>query len=214
MAPTIDEMVKSPWRFKAKVGSPQYIHNLQKLRSIHGDSAGIQKALKAAEMQTAKKSSFSVLGKLGGPMMYAGMIAAPAFFEEGPINEKARAVTKGIASVGGWEVGSRVGLAVGAAAGSAVLPGIGSFIGGVIGFIGGGLLGAVGAESVIDFVTRIPDRMVERERNRRGFNWGQDTAAFQTKRAHTMRQQALGLMNRGQMSARSLLGQEATFVHR
>jgi hypothetical protein len=208
-APTRKEMLLSPWRLKHAEGSSQYINNLRKLQKLHPNNPGINKALGAAE-----KGATRGIGRgLAGGALGAAMVAMPAFMEEGPAHEKARAVTKGIGGLAGFAAGAKVGAGVGAVVGSYV-PVIGTAIGAAVGAIVGGIGGSMTGESVTDFLTRIPDRMVDRERARRGFNWGQHKAAFQTQRAYTMRQQSLALMNRGAMSSRSLLGQEAMFVHR
>lgn len=58
------------------------------------------------------------------------------------------------------------------------------------------------------------DVQIQAERERRKFTWSAHTAPFRTQKAATMRQQSLALMNRGAMSSRSLLGQEAVYVHK
>lgn len=212
-APTRKEMLLSPWRRKAAEGSAQYMSNLRKLQKLHPNSPGINKALASAEKAATKGAGRSILRGLGGGALGAAMVIAPAFTEDGPAHEKARAVTKGIGGLAGFAAGAKVGAGVGAVVGSYV-PVIGTAIGAAVGAIVGGIGGSMAGESATDFITRIPDRMVDRERARRSLNWGQHTAAFQTQRAYTMRQQSLALMNRGAMSSRSLLGQEAMFVHR
>lgn len=210
-APTAKEAFISPWRRKAAPGSQRYIENLEKLQKLYPQNMNIRGAAEAA--RSPVKAPKVGMG-LGGGALMGAMVLAPAFMTEGPIREKARAVTSGIGMFAGWEVGSKVGMATGAAIGTAVLPGVGTAIGAVVGYVAGGLTGSFAGEEVTDALTRVPDRMVERERSRRKFDWGMHTAAFQTQRAHTMRQQSLAAMNRGQMSARSLLGQEAVFIHR
>lgn len=208
-APTRKEMLLSPWRRKVAEGSPEYIRNLQKLKSLHGDNPGIRKALSAVE----KGSARGMGGALKGGALGAAMVVMPAFTAEGPIEERARAVTKGLGATAGWVVGAKAGMGIGAAIGS-FIPVVGTAIGTVVGAAVGAIGGSMVGEDATDFLTRIPDRMVARERERRKLNWGNNTAAFQTQRAVTMRQQSLMLMNRGAMSSRSLLGQEAMFVHR
>jgi hypothetical protein len=201
-APSRAEAFISPWRMKAGVGGGRYLENLRRLQKLHPDNPKIQKTISKTLKSGGPKVGPSLLG--GGLM--AAMIALPAFTTEGPIEEKMRAVTSGAGSFAGWEVGSKLGMGIGAA--------VGGGIGGVVGYIGGGLIGSIAGGELTEAITRIPDRMVDRERNRRNLDWGAHTAAFQTQRAHTMRQQSLAAMNRGQMSARSLLGQESMFVHR
>ena len=203
------EMLVNPWRRKQAQGTAEYNRRLRQLQKHHRGSSKIGAAIDAA-----KKGKPSGLGGslMGGGLM-AAFVALPAFTTEGPVQERARAVTSGLGAFAGFEVGSKAGLGTGAAIGSFATP-VGAVIGGAIGYIAGGLIGSVAGEELTDTLTRIPDRMVDRERSRRNLDWGTHTKAFQTQRAHTMRQQSLAAMNRGQMSARSLLGQEAVFVHR
>jgi hypothetical protein len=208
-APSAKEALVSPWRSKARPGSARYIENLEKLQKMYPKDTRIQDAVSKARKAPPPKSGL----RFGGAALMGAMLILPAFLTEGSGKEKARAVTSGAGMFAGWEVGSKAGMGIGAAVGS-IVPGIGSAIGAAVGYLGGGLIGGFAGEELTDTLTRIPDRMVEKERSRRNLDWGGHTAAFQTRRAHTMRQQSLAAMNRGQMSARSLLGQEATFVHR
>ena len=212
-APTRKEMLLSPWRMKNKEGSGAYMNNLRKLESMHPKSKGISKAIAGAQGGTRATGAFGKVMKGLGPVGYAAGIVAPEFFESGPAHEKARAVTKGLGGWAGMAIGAKAGMGIGAAVGSFV-PVVGSMIGAAVGAVAGGIGGMFAGEDFTDTLTRIPDRMVDRERSRRGLDWGKHTAAFQTQRAHTMRQQSLALMNRGAMSTRSLLGQESMFVHR
>jgi phage tail tape-measure protein len=217
LAPSRTEMLISPWRRKQAQGSPEYSRRLRMLQSRHPGSSKIAKAIEAAKSGKAGGLGSSLMG--GGLM--AAFIALPAITTQGPLAERARAVTSGLGAFAGWEVGSKVGTGAGAATGATIgaLLGpigtvVGGIVGGVAGWAGGGMAGSMAGEELTDALTRIPDRMVDRERSRRNLDWGTHTKAFQTRRAHTMRQQSLAAMNRGQMSARSLLGQEAVFVHR
>ncbi len=214
-APNRKEMLLSPWRFKHEEGSASYVNRLRKLESVTKDpwaKKGIQKALADVEKGKSKTLLRGGSGLLGAGLG-AAFIAAPAIMTNGPAEERARAATKGVGSSIGWWAGAKVGMGIGAAVGSYV-PVVGTAIGAAVGWIAGGIAGSGAGEAIADATTRIPDRMVERERSRRKLDWGNNTAAFQTQRAATMRQQSLGLMNRGQMSARSLMGREATFIHR
>ena len=178
---------------------------------MHPNSPGVKKAIAATEKGAARGVGRALFGGALG----AAMVALPAFTEDGPIEERARAVTKGLGGWAGMAIGAKAGIGMGALIGSFVpIPVVGTAVGAAIGALAGGIGGAFAGEAATDALTRIPDRMVERERSRRGLDWGQHTAAFQTQRAHTMRQQSLSLMNRGAMSSRSLLGQEAMYVHR
>jgi hypothetical protein len=219
-APTRKEMLISPWRTKHDLGSSEYMARLQKLQKLHPNDLGIRKAI--ASGTKGKPAKFSGFGTVGGMALGAYYIGEPALSTNGDSVDRIRAVGSGAASYVGWEVGSKVGgklgLGIGASVGSYIMPGIGTAIGagvgGLIGYVGGGLVGAGVGEKAYSATLGIPDRMVQRERARRKLDWGGHTAAFQTQAAHTMRQQALALMNRGAMSSRSLMGQEAVFVHR
>jgi len=213
-APSRKEMLISPWRRRSPEGSNKYISRLRRLQSLHQQDPGIKKALSAVEKGAPRSMMRGGFGGLGGMALGGALVLMPGMMEDGPIEERARAVTSGLGGFGGWAVGAKAGMGIGAAIGSLIPTGIGTAIGAGIGYIAGGLVGAASGEAVTDALTRIPDRIVATERSRRGLNWGQNTAAFQTKRAHTMRQQSLALMNKGAMSSRSLMGQEAVFVHR
>jgi len=214
-APSRKEMILSPWRRKYSEGSPEYVNRLRKLEAVTTDpkaKQGIQKAI--AEAGSGKKSLLRKgFGGVVGAGLTAAMVVYPAVTEDGPLNEKARAATKGVGGLVGWSVGSREGMGIGAAVGSYLGP-IGAAVGLVVGYVAGGLIGSGAGEAAADSITRIPDRMVDRERARRKLEWGNNITAFRTERAHTMRQQSLALMNRGQMSSRSLMGREAVFIHR
>jgi hypothetical protein len=207
----------NPWRRRHAQGSTEYMRRLRQLQSLDSDSPRIRKAIEGVN----KAKPRGMGGQLLGAGLGTAFVALPAFTTEGPLHEKARGVTSGLGAWAGWEVGSKAGMGVGAAIGGSVgaLLGpigaaVGAGLGAAAGWLAGGFTGSIAGEELTDAMTRIPDRMVDKERNRRNLNWGAHTAPFQTQRAHTMRQQSLAAMNRGQMSARSLLGQEAVFVHR
>lgn len=226
-APTRKEMLRSPWRKKYMEGSSGYMARLEKLQELHPNDPGIMKAIAAGK--NVKPRRLGGVMTAGSAALGAYYMLEPALTTKGDAVDKARAVGKGAAGYVGWEVGAAVGLKAGAGIGASigatigsVIPIIGTTVGAtvgagigiVVGFGGGGLAGSGISEKIYDTFLAIPDRMVDRERARRGLNWGQHTAAFQTQRAHTMRQQSLALMNRGAMSSRSLMGQEAMFIHR
>jgi len=227
-APTRKEMLASPWRKKHFEGSPEYIKRLGKLNRLHQNDPGIKKATTDVK-KVGKPGKFGAVSGIAGIAMAGYLVAEPALASKGDVVDRTRALGKGASSYIGWEVGTAAGLktgmgigaAIGAAigsyipvAGTAVGAAVGAAVGSVVGSVVGGLAGSEAGGAAFDATLGIPDRMVERERARRGLNWGQHTAAFQTKNAATMRQQSLSLMNRGAMSTRSLMGQEATFVHR
>lgn len=208
------DMLANPWRRSFRENDPRYIERLRRLEAVTTDPTArksIQESIKKASSGKA-----SVLSRVGGGVLGVGltgyMVAAPALDQNKP-QEMARAMTKGIVAQGGFVVGSKVGMGVGAVVGS-YIPVVGTAIGAAAGWLVGGIIGSVAGENATDALTRIPDRMVDAERSRRKLEWGNNINAFQTNRAATMRQQSLMAMNRGQMSARSLMGQEATFVHK
>jgi len=208
--PKLGDMMRQAFRKPLPSGDPQQIARLQKLQKLHPGNKKIGETIKKL---SEKGVSSGIGSKLMGAGMGAAMMLGPAFSTEGPIKEKARAVTAGAAGYVGWEVGSKAGLAAGATLGSMVLPGIGTAIGGAIGFLAGGMGGAMTGEGIADAVTRIPDRFAESQSRRRKLNWAQGNAAFNTEKAYTMRQHSMMAMNRGHMSARSLMGQESVFMH-
>jgi len=117
-------------------------------------------------------------------------------------------VTGAVAGYGGMYAGA----AIGAAAGSVLGP-VGMAAGALVGFFGGMMGGYVlGAEAFTGTV-ELAEGLVDSHRQKRKFNWVGSTAAFDTRRAHTMRQQSLQLMNRGMMTARSTMGREAVMLH-
>jgi len=211
------EMLKNPWRQRHAPGSSGYMKRLAHLNKLHPGSKKIETAISAG-----KKMSGGRLGtRMAGAALGGLFMAMPAFTTEGDAVAKARAVGEGAAAYAGWDVGAFVGARAGAGLGAAIgsfVPVVGSMIGGAIGLaagaLGGGLLAGEATAGIYNATLGAADNLVDRERSRRGLNWAQDTGAFRTASAATMRQQSLSLMNRGQMSARSLMGQEATFVHR
>jgi hypothetical protein len=210
-APSMKEAIMSPWRRSYREGSPQYMNNLRKLSQLHPENKGIKDLLIKNASRSNKGGMLRVLGKASVPGMF---VALPMLMTDGPVEERLRVGMKGIGSTIGWEIGMRAGMSAGAALGTALLPGIGTAIGTVLGAAGGALGGSELGDMATDALTRIPDKFVERERNRRKVNWGKHSALFNTQQSATMRQQSLSLMNRGSLSSRSLLGQEAVFTHR
>lgn len=207
-APNTRQAMAAPFRRKHKVGSKPYMDNLRKLQSLHPENKSIAKAIK-----NAKLSKGGGLGAMAGGALSAAFIIGAAATEEGGIEEKARGLTKGIAGEVGSRIGTKVGASLGAGIGSAFGP-LGTAVGWGVGYLAGGMIGWTVGGGLADAATRIPDKMVAAERERRAFGWGAHTEAFRTGRASTMRQQSLALMNRGAMSSRSLLGQEAVYIHK
>jgi len=219
-APTAKEAFLAPFRgaIDTSVGPGSQLvgSRLRELEKMHPRSASVKKAIKAFEAGPPKGATsipgkaMGLAGKALGPAMAGYLIFGEAIAMKGSLRETAgargKAVVRGAASYAAWGAGMKAGAAIGGAAFG--LPG--AIVGGLVGGVGA----AMGADAAVGEILDIPDRMVDKERNRRKLNWGQHTAAFQTDRAHTMRQQSLQMMNRGSMSARTLLGQEAMFVHR
>lgn len=204
------ENLKQAFTPKASIGSPEHLANMRRIHALDPSNTKLGEKISKLEKQGSRM--FNLGGKLMGAGMFAAMVLIPAITTPGHIKEKARAVTTGMAGMAGWGVGSRIGMVAGASFGTAV-PFFGTLIGGAIGYVAGGLLGEMAAGGLADAITRIPDKLVERQVRGRKLNWAQSNAAFSTSKAYTMRQHALMAMNRGHMSARSLMGQEAVFLH-
>jgi len=219
-APTTGEALKSPWRRTHKPGSTQHIANLRKMQMQYPGNKKIAKALVSAEQGAAKAGMLGKLGKVAGPAMSAAFVVAPAFTTPGGPYEKGKAMISGAAGLVGFEIGSKAGLGAGAAAGAALGAFLGpvgavagGLIGGAVGFFGGGLAGSAALSGATDATFATADQAVQNERNRRQLGWVGDQTAFMTEGAHTMRQQSLQAMNRGMMSARSMLGKEGMMLH-
>ena len=217
-AETPKEAWKTAWRKKHKVGSFDHIQNLERMAAADPGNAGVQKALEKARQA---KPKISALKAVGNTALGAAFIGLPFFTTPGGLTEKSKATAAGAVGMVGWEVGAKLGAATGAAIGNAIgtaiLPGIGTVIGSLLGEVGGYVAGAFGGsiamEQAAHGVMGITDRMAESERKRRGLNWVGDTSAFNTRKASTMRQQSLQLMNSGAMNARSMLGREGVMLH-
>ncbi len=201
-APTSSAALASPWRKTHRYGSPEHMRNLSKIQNMHPQDLNIRDSIEKASKSAGKASLAS---KFLGAGMAGAFIALPAFTTPGGPAAKGKAMVAGAAEFAGWEIGSRLGLGIGAA--------IGGPIGAAIGWIGGGLLGSMGFGSGTHALLDIPDKMVDKERAKRTLNWVGDTSAFSTRGAATMRQQSLQSMNRGMMSARSMLGREGVMLH-
>jgi len=209
-APTTGEAMRAPFRRKLDYGSAGHMANLRRMQAADPNNLNIKKAIDKASQGPGRASSLKHAARLG---IGAAFVALPAFVTPGSGQEKARATAGALVGQVGWEVGTRVGMSVGAGVGSAILPGIGTAVGAAAGYLIGGVAGAIGFDEGFQALTRIPDRMVEKERARRNLNWKNDMSAFQTRRASTMRQMSLQAMSRGQMNARSMLGREGVMLH-
>lgn len=191
----------------AEVGSEKWVNRMNALRGQAGMPSNAEIDDIIAKKTKNYKPGGGALGTLGKVATGVGFIAPAAIgiaTGEGALG-KAQGATAGIANSVGFVAGSFTGRIVGAAIGTALMPGLGSIVGG----IAGGFI----AESPINKGFEIAEKIVKRERKRRAFEWGQHNPAFDTQRAHTMRQQSLSMMNRGQNTARSLMGREAVALH-
>lgn len=200
-AATNRDAVSAIWRKPNKAGGAAHIGNLERMLERNPDSDKIKKAL-----DTARKGSGKVgmLGRVAGVGMGVGFTALIAYSTPGSGKEKARAAAGSIVGMAGFTLGAKLGATAGVPFGP-----VGMFIGAAIGALGG----ALGVDEGFQALTRIPDKLVERERSRRKLDWVGDKRAFQTERAATMRQQSMQMMNSGMMSARSMLGREGVMLH-
>jgi hypothetical protein len=195
---------------EVKIGSPEHIRRLRQMSNLPGaNTSKLNNTIsKMEKMGTAKKSAMrSVAGGLMGVGLGAAFIGAPMISAQGGPKEKVKAGAMGAGEQVGFGVGGYFGKALGARLGGVIAPAVGSLAGGIIG--GMALSGAV--EGGIAFGEHLQDLG---SRNRlHGWKWAQNNPAFNNQRAATMRQQAMQQMNRGMMSSRNLLGQEAQMVH-
>lgn len=155
------------------------------------------------------------LGTAASITGFVGIPAASAITTEGGLYEKTRAGLTGGVDMAGWEVGSRATNAIlkskNILQGTGILVGAGRLAAGMVpGLIAGQIL-ASGAEKGFEFMEHLGK--LGRGDRARGMNFG-NSAALNTERAYTMRQQSLAAMNRGMNTARNLLGREAELMHR
>ena len=213
-APTTRAAWSSSWSSPLEYGSEQHLENLKQMYAQTKDKKFIEtfEKVRNRSSRTAKQTAMAQGGrawrgtkrmaKLAGG---ATMALLPAITTSGGLKEKGLAMAAGTVGYAGWIAGGKAGAAAGFALGLAP----GAVIGGLIGAIAGGSVVEEGFRSLL----KIPDTIVERERARRDLNWVGDTAAFNTQKAYTMRQQSLLAMNRGLMNSRSMLGREAIMMH-
>jgi hypothetical protein len=206
-AGTKKEAWAAAWRTQASPGSSEHLNNLMKMKAADPNNTRIDDAIAKVSKAKGKSSILGFAGKtIGKGIMFGGMFALPGILAEGDIYDKTRAsVAASTGGLAGWSLGAKLGLGIGAVVGGPIT----GFLGMAIGAFAGGYAGDVGVNKLM----KIPDNMVERERKRRQLNWKNDQSAFQTQNAATMRQQSLQAMNRGQMTARSMLGREAVMFH-
>lgn len=177
--------------------------------------------------------------RTGGAILGVGMTGyrlaseVPGNGVIGGVERGSRIIGEEVSSMAGFsvgaEIGSMAGAFIGGALGSVALPGlgtvglagVGSVVGGVVGgFIGSSTIGAAGARAWnagmdVAFAPVTGAKFLHDLgiRSRRLELGGRVSAANTTRLAATMRQRALGEINRSGMNARSLLGREASLVH-
>jgi hypothetical protein len=174
--------------------------------------------------------ALGLAGRLMGPAVTTYRLATETSGRglAGGIWKGGRIVGEEMAWGGGMAAGMSIGAAVTAGITSAKIGGaIGSFAGpiGTIAGLGAGMVvGAAGAYTIgkLFDAAEVPFKMA-----RAGWNYlketGRQSAKLElggrisrgnrTRLAHTMRQRALGQMNRSGINARSLLGQESSMMH-
>jgi len=199
-------------------GSPKHIRNLERAAKLYPDNPKIRQQIntlsKSAGRAGSKAGSLFSKIPIAGAAIGLGFMGYAAYSTPGGVYEKSLAAGATGAGMIAGTAGMWAGAVGGAAIGSTILPGIGSLIGGVAGGLAGSMGADMAASGAVYAVAGVADRMVQGERNRRTWDWVGSTAAFNTQKAATMRQQSLSAMNRGSMSSRSLLGKEAMYVHR
>lgn len=208
------DALRNAFKVRYRENSAEHIRRLEELHRLHPRASGAKKALLKARGGIDPATGRRVMpGKLGHGIMSraiggglgTALIMGEAMMTEGGAAEKMRGGIGGAAAMVGFMVGTKVGGAVGGYYGGPV----GAIIGGAV----GGFTTSYAAGLTAELITGIPERLVERERERRKFGWVNNHAAFQTQQAATMRQLSLQAMNRGQMSGRSMLGQEGILLH-
>lgn len=190
-------------------GSPEWKANMTAIEKSAPKSMRAKIRLERIKGGSAAKTVLKSAGMkagmgVAGVGLSAGFAAYSAYSTEGGAFQKGNAAVSSIAGD----------IAFGA--GALVFSGIGAAVGGPVGLaigIIGSVATAMGAtEGTAMFGNYINNKVLEREQ-RRKLEWVNSNAAFNTQKAYTMRQQSLAMMNRGEMSARSLMGREAVMMH-
>lgn len=140
------------------------------------------------------KGFFGKAGHIGGIGLGIGQFALPAIFTEGGPLERGKAALRGAPSSAAWIASD---IAVNALGGGLLRSTVAGFIASEAASLG------------VDFIEHLQGIG---SRGRGQQNWGM-SSSFYSRKAYTMRQQSLEAMNRGQMSARNLMGQEASILH-
>jgi len=186
-------------------GSPAYMRNLRRMQA-QGGRIG-----EAAEDVLSKTTPASmgkrIMGRVSRGVFGPGLAAAvPAMAIPGDTGDRIGHAVAGLGSEAGWHLGGIMGSAIGGTVGGP----IGGFVGGVAGRFIGAAAGWAGAGEMFKPIKNL----AERGKKARLSNWVQDTSAFTTRKAKTMRQASLQMMNTGMMTARSGLGHEGVMFHR
>lgn len=178
--------------------------------------------------RTAVRKAGRVLSKWAGPLITGYRLGTEVDPGRqgvgGAISKTGRIIGEEALSTGAFAVGLGV---IGGAIGTAVAPVVGTAVGGAIGLIAGGAIGLIGSEILgkqwnrfMD-VAETPFRMAHAgwkfleksgKQNRMELGGG-ISRGNRTRAAYTMRARALQQMNRSGINARSLLGQEAAYMH-
>jgi hypothetical protein len=215
----------------AHPGSDRYMNNLRSLeedmlrrhggilpKKIEERMAGAKKAHIDALAHPHRARTLRNLGRAIGPVATLGFAAYAMWGGEGgSTGDRAAAAAGEVAGGIGGGIGWFAGGATGAAIGSAILPGVGTVIGGLVGSFAGSFAGYSAGSGAVGTAYDFANRLVDNEKRKRGLEWNDwagQTQAFNTQRASTMRQRSLEAMNRGMMNSRSLMGREASFMHR
>lgn len=194
---------------EARPGSPEWVRRMEGMKNTPGaSSTAIDNMIadKRASYRPGREklTKLGMMGKALGPIGFMAMPAIGVVTGEGAYG-KAKGGLVGVADSTGFAIGMGVGRLAGAAIG-----GIGAV---ALGPIAIGMAAAYGASAIAEKGFEIAEGIVGRERKKRASEWGRSNPAFDTQRAYTMRQQSLSMMNRGQNTARSMMGREAVMIH-
>ena len=193
-----------------KAGSPRLLGTGTDFSRRPYNTASAGAITKYSEGSGQKSAVKKAGGKLAGRLFMGAMMLEPMLTEEGDYN-KVKQTTTGLIGLGGFELGMKAGkarFAKAAISGSRLLR-----VGGGLGKLAMGFTGMAALEFAAEEAIGAWQGGVEKERDLRKLNWVGNTDAFNTQRAHTMRQTSLQAMNSGMMSARSMLGREGVMLH-
>lgn len=177
------------------------------------------KMVNSVPQSAAKRGFLRKAGAIAGPAFAASMIIGPMATTAGGPGERGMAGVHGAMEMAGFEIATNF---AGKGAAKFARSNSGKFaLGkhaskvGKWGRISKGNVAvlAVGlaAEGAYEFQKHLAD--IGSKQRMSGLEWGKGSPGMDTQKAYTMRQQSLQMMNRGSMSARSLLGREAQYLH-